>query len=398
MQHLPASARVRYLDAARAIMILLGIPFHISEIYRVSGGFFLDSPDSSYVASLVSGLVHSFRMPAFFLLSGYFAGMLMERQGRGRWLRGRFIRLGIPLVLTTVSLGVLELVLVNHFGGGMGWASALDAALASPAGWIQHRWFLVTLLMLCTTLVIIAPLRADLLRLGARLAESPRAMRWATAGFWLFLLLMPFGAIAVAKLAGDWLTQSAVLKEYALYYARSVTFFLAGYVIFVLPEGLERFTRVGTRWTACALAALAVYLATYFAFYPRGTELPGFVHVIGIASEGVTGFLLARLFFSWMRAVMDRESRLVAYLVDGSFCIYLVHGVFFVAFAGPFLRVSFNPIFEMAVLNVLTVAGCLLVYEIARRVPFLAWPLNGGPFKFATGWGTAPKSLASQKG
>jgi hypothetical protein len=65
MQHLPVSVRVRYLDAARATMLLLGISFHISEIYRVSGGFFLDSPDRSYVASLMSGLVHSFRMRPF---------------------------------------------------------------------------------------------------------------------------------------------------------------------------------------------------------------------------------------------------------------------------------------------------------------------------------------------
>lgn len=378
-------------------MLLLGIPFHISEIYRVSGGFFLDSPDTSYVASLISGLVHSFRMPAFFLLSGFFAGMLMERQGRGRWLRGRFMRLGTPLVLTTVSLGLLELVLINFFGGEMGWGSALGAALANPAGWIQHRWFLVTLLMFCATLVMVAPLRPGLTRLYAIIANSPGAMRWATAGFWLFLLLMPFAAIAAAKLMGDWLTQSAVVKEYVFYYARYITFFLAGYVIFVLPDGLSRFTRAGTAWTACALAALAIYLATYFAFYPAGRELPLAAHVIGIASEGVAGFLLARLFFAWMRIVLDRESQVVAYLVDGSFCIYLVHGVFFVAFAGPFLSVPYNPIVEMAAINILTIAGCLLVYEIARRVPILAWPLNGGPFKFATGWKPASKRLASQE-
>ena len=99
-----------------------------------------------------------------------------------------------------------------------------------------------------------------------------------------------------------------------------------------------------------------------------------------------------------MRAVLDRESRMVAYLVDGSFCIYLVHGLFFVAFAGPFLHIPLNPVFEMAVINVLTVAACLLSYEIARRVPILAWSLNGGPFKFATGWKSAPRSLASQQG
>jgi glucan biosynthesis protein C len=397
MQHFPVSTRVRYLDAARAIMLLLGIPFHISEIYRVSGGFFLDSPDHSYVASLLSGLVHSFRMPAFFLLSGYFAGMLMERQGRERWLRGRFMRLGIPLVLTAVSLGLLELVLINYFSGGMGWVNAVNVALANPAAWIQHRWFLITLLMFCVTLVLVAPLRPGLTQLCTRLAESPRAMRIATVIFWMFLLLMPFAAIATGKLMGDWLTQSAVVKEYVLNYARNVTFFFAGYVIFVVPDGLSRFTRVGTAWTAWALAALVVYLATYFAFYPPGQELPPVVHVIGIASEGVVGFLLARLFFAWMRAALDRESQIVAYLVDGSFCIYLVHGVFFVAFAGPFLNVPFNPIVEMVVINILTIVGCLLVYEIARRTPILAWPLNGGPFKFAMGWKSAPKRLASQE-
>lgn len=378
-------------------MLLLGIPFHISEIYRVAGGFFLDSPDHSFAASLISGLVHSFRMPAFFLLSGYFAGMLMERQGPQRWLRGRSVRLGVPLALTTVSLGLLELVLINYFGRGMGWTEAMAASLGTPALWIQHRWFLVTLLMFCVTLVIVAPLAPRVPLLWGRLAESPRTVRWVTAGFWIFLLLVPFAAIAAAKLAGDWLVHSPVLKEYAFYYARYVTFFLAGYVLYLLPDGLSRFTSIGKAGTACALAALAVYLATYFAFYPAGQELPELIRLSGIAAEAITGFLVARLFFAWMRAILDRESRTVAYLVDGSFCIYLVHGVFFVAFAGPFLAIPLNPVFEMAVINVLTIAACLLSYEIARRVPLLGWPLNGGPFKFATGWKPAPRSLASQQ-
>ena len=104
----PDGARIGFLDTARALLLLLGIPFHASEIYRLSGGWLIASPDASFAATALGCTIHVFRMPAFFVLAGLFAAMLLARRGDRAWLVERCRRLGVPLVFSTLAFGWLE--------------------------------------------------------------------------------------------------------------------------------------------------------------------------------------------------------------------------------------------------------------------------------------------------
>ena len=71
------------LDALRGVMMLLGIVIHAAMFYTVmeSDVFPFKDRRTSPLLDLVLLLIHSFRMPLFFLVSGFFGALLVEKYG-----------------------------------------------------------------------------------------------------------------------------------------------------------------------------------------------------------------------------------------------------------------------------------------------------------------------------
>src|SRR5213075_3264990 len=96
------------LDALRGGMMLLGVVLHSGEFYISQPlpqmvGFPLDR-NSSYLFDLVFHFIHSFRMPLFFVLAGFFAALLVEKRGMWGTLKDRAARVLAPLVVGSVTL------------------------------------------------------------------------------------------------------------------------------------------------------------------------------------------------------------------------------------------------------------------------------------------------------
>ena len=64
--------------------------------------------ERSEVLLLLIAAVHGFRMPLFFLLSGYFTMLVLSRRGLASLLRQRFTRIFLPLVIATFTIVPLD--------------------------------------------------------------------------------------------------------------------------------------------------------------------------------------------------------------------------------------------------------------------------------------------------
>ncbi len=91
-------ARRHDLDAVRSFAMLLGIALHAALAYTGPGWVVSDGPSSGLLGFLVAS-VHGFRMPLFFLLSGFFSAMLWSKRGASGLITQRTKRILIPLVL-----------------------------------------------------------------------------------------------------------------------------------------------------------------------------------------------------------------------------------------------------------------------------------------------------------
>lgn len=103
MEHLPASSRRHDLDALRAFAMLLGIALHAALSFA-GGPWMVQDSRTSGVFHLLIGAVHGFRMPLFFLLSGFFTAMLWRRRGLRALIAHRFRRVVLPLLLGMVTV------------------------------------------------------------------------------------------------------------------------------------------------------------------------------------------------------------------------------------------------------------------------------------------------------
>ncbi len=96
-------ARRSDLDALRAVAMLLGIVLHATLSFFPSFWAVSDRQQNAALGVVFFAL-HGFRMPVFFVMSGFFSAMLLHRRGRGALVTHRFRRVFLPLLLGMVTI------------------------------------------------------------------------------------------------------------------------------------------------------------------------------------------------------------------------------------------------------------------------------------------------------
>jgi surface polysaccharide O-acyltransferase-like enzyme len=118
------SPRYFALDRVRATAMLLGVVYHTMMFRMFVGGGGPPGPMGMGGSSrYVQDFMHSFRMPLFFLISGFFGRMMFIKYGPSSYLKKRWIRIGIPLLVGIFTFGPLyvltrEVVSSGPGGGG----------------------------------------------------------------------------------------------------------------------------------------------------------------------------------------------------------------------------------------------------------------------------------------
>ena len=129
-------ARRHDLDALRAFAMLLGIVLHGALAFIPGAWAVTDASvegDGTPFA-LLTAAIHGFRMPVFFLMSGFFTAMLLRQRGMGALVRHRAQRILLPLViamfavipLTWIAWGFAESVSTDDDGDTAGVETAAE--------------------------------------------------------------------------------------------------------------------------------------------------------------------------------------------------------------------------------------------------------------------------------
>ncbi|WP_165226565.1 acyltransferase family protein [Aquisphaera insulae] len=115
----PSTSERRHdLDALRAFAMLLGIALHACLSFALGIPWPVQDTQRSGGFVLFFLAVHGFRMPLFFLVSGYFAALLWRRRGPAGLLRNRTLRILIPCLLAMVTINPLISALPTWVSGG----------------------------------------------------------------------------------------------------------------------------------------------------------------------------------------------------------------------------------------------------------------------------------------
>jgi hypothetical protein len=131
----PALARRSDLDALRAVAMLLGIVLHASLSFFPFPWVVTDRQQNPAIGFVFSA-IHGFRMPLFFVMSGFFSAMLLHRRGRRALVKHRFFRVFLPLLL-----GMVTIVPATFWISSVAMSSGSGKPVGvAPAGGVPDIW------------------------------------------------------------------------------------------------------------------------------------------------------------------------------------------------------------------------------------------------------------------
>jgi glucan biosynthesis protein C len=373
------SGRYHYLDAARGTLMLLGIVFHAAALYRVEA-WLLKDPATSPAFDVLSETLTTFRMPAFFLISGFFALLTLSRDRPARFLRKRATRIVVPLIATLLTVNVLQLYVLHRLDGG---TLGFMAFLAQPGlwqgflseAWVSHLWFLGCLIVYFGVLGSVASLVPA--HAGSALASRLERARGVLAQPVVFLLLAPLSQIAAL----------AILKVLpGLYDVRLVAdgnqllefapYFLAGLAAYASPALYNSLTRARSSVFLLTVAAVGFRAIDWT---PPSTLAGRVLESFVVSLSAWVGIYWVLVFF---RSILDRPNRVARTLADASYTIYLFHHVTVILVGGWLLGAAINVYAKFLIVVLATFAITFALHLVVRRIPALSllyggkWPIG----------------------
>lgn len=369
----PAREREHHWDAIRALLMLLGIPYHVALAYQGGEGqtWIVNAHQGMAGLGAIAEFIHLFRMPAFFIIAGYFAALLLVRRTPGQWLAGRARRLGIPLLAALMLLNpiVNYACELSNFAPGDAWRSWLNNSAKSAGYWIRHLWFLIVLLYFCA----IAAAASALFPKLRGFFLSQRRDQWLARNFAMTLA-------AVALLTGIWeavsielfwkaglatnVPQQLLRIDDALQYA---PYFLIGFLVARSMAVRDRVYRLSP-----GIMAAAVVLTVLALIYAKTLWPPYECFVTTVA-----GIALTQPVIALMRRVADRPSPLVREFVSASFVIYLFHMPILCWLVVGFIGVAIPVAAKALAVALLTLALSYGVWLVVRASPLLRLLFDG---------------------
>ena len=294
------------LDALRGTAMLLGIVLHAAMFLTP---YSLWPVQDRWVATTAPGqnpylhlvmTIHGFRMPVFFLISGFFTAMLWRSHGLGHLARHRLKRIGLPLLVCMVTI-----VPATNWLGGRSGSDPLYWLLSWLDG-LAHLWFLWYLLLLAAALAVFV-----------RLGGAFRSRLW-----WCLIpltalpqLFMQEGGMGADGPGGRVLPPPELLGYYATFFFFGAFFFQRGF-------------RVRRWWAASVpVALILLYPAALATLRPElvlGTK-PAWALPLAVLLQISYSWLMCFGLMGLFRWIAGRERGWVRYLSDSSYWLYICH-------------------------------------------------------------------------
>jgi len=371
------TSRLFFIDHLRAALVILVVLHHVALVYGAGAPFYYVEPPFTdplaYIVMLVFVLFNqAWFMGALFLIAGYFTPGSFDRKGSGSFLKGRLVRLGIPLIiwifvispissigywqmpaeLTGITnpltwqaypfllgLGVawfLALLLIFNFGyAAWGWLTRnrtpSPESEYSPPGYLGIGIFILALALVSYLLRIIIPMGKDVFDFPT-ISYLPQ-----------YLSFFVLGTVAYRR---DWfrtLPSSMGVVGF-------VTALVAGILLFPLALSGRLFSLELTE--PAGFVGNGTWESAVYALWDS-------IFAVGMILAAITFF---RRFFS-------KERSLGTFLSQQSYAVYIIH-IPIVVFIGIALKgIHLGPFLKFGIAAVIAVPICFVVAYIIRKIP-----------------------------
>lgn len=381
-----AAEATRYhgLDALRAIMMMLGVLIHTAISYSTlpfDAAWPYKDQSVNVVCDLVVLWIHTFRMPLFFVLAGFFAALLRDRRGVEGMLRNRMKRIAGPFVVGLVVLTPLvQLAFLYVWNrSGTGPPEWLVEAIKQRPWHIDtlHLWFLYDLIYFYLGAALldwaVRRLPAGLVEvfrkgsrgLSARPIVRPLALSLPTT---MVLLATPRGIIE---------TTTSLTPDPLPLLANGL-FFGFGWLTYRNRDLLPSWTRWAR--TQVLMGSLVLFPINTIAIGVQlglGSAPQPIARVVSAVSSGLLAWVMIFGVGGVFLRHLDFPSRPLRYLTDASYWVYLAHLPVVIVLTGVFAPLAWPALVKCSLVVMVSMAVLLGSYHVLVRSTILGEWLSG---------------------
>ena len=364
------TTRFAYLDNVRSMVIFLVIAMHSAVTYSGDGGWYYKEGTSGtlpVLETVVFGLFQSFLqawfMGALFFISAFLATKSFKKRGLRQFLKERFFRLGVPLLLYIFIIAPLIYFIILRIGDG----NIMERYIhfLTNIKWVVSSsgplWFVEALLLFCIVYVfirkffpnretirtfnaksfffvmIITGIFAFLIRLVAPLGTDFYNLQFGY--FSSYIALFVLGIIVGENNLFDYITREQNIKWL---YTTLIVGILAWFAIMLLGGAAEgnRYFNGGFHWQSLAFALWEAFVAIGFTI-------------------GIIAFFRKRL---------NINNSFTGVIAENSFGIYFFHAPVLIMVSLLLKHWMINPLFKFMAVTVIAFTVTLLFTYLARKI------------------------------
>ncbi|TCZ80840.1 acyltransferase [Paenibacillus albiflavus] len=364
--------RIGYIDNLRVFLTILVVVFHTSIAYGAAGSWILEDVDKSefngtiVLLTIFTAVCQSFFMGLFFFISSYFISISYERKGAIRFIRDRFVRLGIPLLIYYFLIGPMT-VWFAHFRSTQTVAEFYNANVWSfretffgPAWFLEASIYFALLYVLFRIIVKSKP-------------EIKRTISFPT-GKTLFGLAIVTGFIAfVVRFVYP--TGEGPLELQLGYFPSYILLFIAGIVaqrnnwLEEIPQKLLNIWK----WSAiCMIPVLPLGLILTGGLdgninFNGGFNVQAFLYAMW---EPFVCFGIILSLLNWFRLRMNTINVFTKWLSNNAYTVYLIHPPIIVGWTIAFHGNTLPAAIKWIIVSILSVVICFIVASLIRLLPY----------------------------
>jgi glucan biosynthesis protein C len=366
MTNKPAQNHLPYMDAARGVLMSLGVILHAANVFSDTD-WAIQNQQTSIFFTYMLEFIHLFRMPAFFIVSGFFCHMSLQRYGNTIFIKKRVPRILVPMLATALVLNTLQNLLISHYHQQA--ISLLDPSYWLSGTWVSHLWFLHCILFYFITSVLLykfahRPL-VYLANLFSQIMEKSKGA---------YLLLLPMGSLIVLKIS-----YAVPVTDYYLFSLGEAISFCLFFAFGALLNYRRKLITIFIKPNPFILIIVCmIVLANTFIADPNHAAS----HAFDLYVTNLLSWVLCLSCFYIFFTLFSRPSASLKYLAAASYSVYLFHHLFIIAYGILLINLELNLVVKFIMLITLTYISTLIIHNfLILKIPALHYLFNGFSLK-----------------
>lgn len=377
----PKTERIHALDSLRAIMMLLGLVIHSALTYGVidyEDAWILKDPVSIHILfDYMSFLIHLFRMPIFFVVAGFFGGMLFYERGPLKMIKNRVARIVYPFIVFVFILWPIIVFSFDYtiaiFSGNedplvFALASFSNLSILIPRH-AFHLWFLYYLILFTITSFVLGHIFKRLQIISGKIKQL---FSWIIQMPLLRLFIFSaFTYLMLFFMKSPSATHSTSFILDINTYVYFFFFYIFGWILFKCKSQLSELMKCCWLFT-CLGVLLSFFEAVMFDTLSLELLMVITAVLTGLLSFGITGLFLR---------YASKYSPRMRYISDSSYWIYLVHLPLTAIIPGLIAEWNLPSFLKFLVVLLTTTLICVVSYHYIVRSTFIGEFLNGRKYQ-----------------